>query len=67
MKIGAITKNTIKRDKERQTRPCHILLRGEHNHDIQSAEALQQLRVLPETKEKFFKYFEAGMYMERLL
>lgn len=58
--IRFITKDTVKKDKLMATHPCFVKLKGQHNHSLQSAEALNQLRVLPETRETFIKYFEQG-------
>lgn len=60
MKIKLITKNTYKKDKDVRTHPCMITIKGVHNHPTDSASALQQLRVLPDTKNAYFKYFNIG-------
>ncbi|XP_068206990.1 enolase-phosphatase E1-like isoform X3 [Palaemon carinicauda] len=41
--------------------PCIINYSGLHNHIIQSAQSLHELRVAPQTKEKFYRYFDIGM------
>ncbi|KAG0724859.1 hypothetical protein GWK47_004911 [Chionoecetes opilio] len=53
-------KNANKRDKYRAKYPCIIVIKGTHNHPLESAIGLGQPRVLPETRE-FIKYFEMGM------
>lgn len=58
--IRPTTKANVKKDKLMATHPCFIKLKGQHNHSLQSAETLSQLRVLPETKQTFFEYFEQG-------
>lgn len=60
IKIKLITKHTYMKDKDVRTHPCMIIIEGVHNHNLQSASALQQLRVLPETKEAYFQYFNLG-------
>lgn len=60
VKIRSITKDKIKKDRLMEKYPCFITLKGLHNHSLQSAEALNQLRVLPETRDTFIKYFEQG-------
>lgn len=60
MKIKLITRDTYKRDKDVRTHPCMIIIKGVHNHPTDSASALQQLRVLPDTKNAYFKYFNIG-------
>lgn len=60
IKIKLITKVTCKRDKDVKTHPCTVIIKGVHNHNTESASALLQLRVLPETIDAFFKYFDLG-------
>lgn len=60
MKIKLITKTTCKRDRDVKTHPCTVVIEGVHNHHTESASALHQLRVLPETRDAFFKYFDLG-------
>jgi len=60
IKIRLIMKTTCKRDKDVRTHPCTVIIEGVHNHHTESASALQQLRVLPETRDAFFKYFDLG-------
>ena len=62
IKVKHVTKNTVKKNKLVKTHPCFITIRGEHNHSTDSATALRQLRILPDTREKFFNYFETGKY-----
>ncbi|KAG0712992.1 hypothetical protein GWK47_017224 [Chionoecetes opilio] len=59
IKIKLITVNTISKDPQVKSHPCIISINGEHNHN-RSASALRELRVLPETKEEFFKYLDAA-------
>ncbi|KAK3881742.1 hypothetical protein Pcinc_013825 [Petrolisthes cinctipes] len=59
IKIKLITRHTCKKDKDVRTHPCMIIIEGVHNHHTQAA--LQQLRVLRETKDDYFKYFNLGM------
>lgn len=40
--------------------PCFVELQGQHNHSMESADALNQLRVLKNTVDVFEKYFEQG-------
>ncbi|XP_076051614.1 uncharacterized protein LOC143031532 isoform X2 [Oratosquilla oratoria] len=51
----------MKADKDVKQYPCFIVIEGIHNHSVESASGLQQLRVLPETRADFFKYFNMGM------
>lgn len=59
IKIKLITVNTVRKDSKAETHPCFVTITGEHNHN-QSAAALRELQVLPDTREEFFKYFDAG-------
>lgn len=61
IKIKLVTKFTVRKNRELATHPCIIIIKGNHNHHTQSAQAVRELRVLPETKDTFFKYFELGM------
>lgn len=60
MDIKIKLRNTYKKDKSVRTHPCMIVIEGVHNHHTESASALVQLRVLPEIKDAFFKYFDLG-------
>lgn len=62
LRIKPVSKITIQRDQYRAQYPCFIVLKGAHNHSLESAMGLQQLRVLPKTREEFFRYFEMGEY-----
>ncbi|KAG0722314.1 hypothetical protein GWK47_044693 [Chionoecetes opilio] len=59
IKIKLITVNTIRKDPQVKSHPCMISINGEHNHN-QNTASLRELRVLPQTKEEFYKYLEAG-------
>ncbi|XP_066968606.1 uncharacterized protein [Macrobrachium rosenbergii] len=61
IKIKLITKATFKMDKKVRDFSCYITIQGRHNHSTESAAALKQLRVLPDTKEEFMQYFALGM------
>ncbi|KAK8398892.1 hypothetical protein O3P69_004174 [Scylla paramamosain] len=61
IKIKAITKYNKMHDKYVQDYPCIVNIIGEHNHSTGSASALNQLKLLQETKKDFAIYFDAGM------
>ncbi|KAK3894550.1 hypothetical protein Pcinc_001706 [Petrolisthes cinctipes] len=61
IKIKIVTRNTIKKDPEVKLYPCIIVIEGSHNHTTCSASALRELRVLLDTKQEFFTYFEEGL------
>lgn len=42
--------------------PCFMTIRGNHNHPIDMAEVLNELRVSPCTREMFNSYFSQGIY-----
>ncbi|KAK3891390.1 hypothetical protein Pcinc_004689 [Petrolisthes cinctipes] len=58
LRIKPVSKITVQRNKYRAEYPCFIVIKGTHNHSLESAMGLRQLRVLPETREELFKYFE---------
>ena len=44
--------------------PCFMKIRGNHNHPLDTADVLNQLRVSPCTREIFESYFRQGIYMK---
>ena len=55
------TTDSIRRNKDVKTLPAILTISNIHNHNVDSAEALRQLRVLPHTKQKFYDYFNQGV------
>ena len=57
------TKWTKKKDLKRQTHPCKLTIKWNHNHSIglDSAENLKNLKITNLTQEKFFAYFKKSM------
>lgn len=62
LRIKPASKSILKVDKYRAQYPCFIVIKGTHNHSLESAAGLRQLRVLPETREELFKYYDMGEY-----
>lgn len=60
IKIRWVTKNTLKKDKNLGEYPCFITINGTHNHSMNSAAALKQMRLLPDVREDFMGYFDLG-------
>ncbi|KAK4311004.1 hypothetical protein Pmani_017477 [Petrolisthes manimaculis] len=60
--IKPVTKITVERDKYRAQYPCFIVIKGTHNHSLESTMGLP-----PETREEFLilKNFEMGEYDRR--
>ncbi|XP_064117882.1 LOW QUALITY PROTEIN: uncharacterized protein LOC135223348 [Macrobrachium nipponense] len=56
--IRIIHKQSLKRDKLMESFPCFIEIHGWHNHSLDSADALNQLRVTSSTRDTFERYFE---------
>lgn len=44
--------------------PCFMKIRGNHNHPLDTADVLNQLRVSPCTRDIFESYFRQGIYMK---
>lgn len=61
MKIKIATASTRRKDKLVDSHPCLVTIKHNHNHSLDSAEALNQLKLTDETKATIFKYFESGM------
>ena len=59
--IKRLSISTMKKDKLTRTHPCNIVMKGHHNHSIQSAAALKELRVHPDVSDQFEEYFGQGM------
>ena len=64
IKIKSVTKYNIMHDKYIPDYPCIVRIKGEHNHSTESASALRQLQILPETKKQFMNYFDAGKIID---
>lgn len=60
IKINISSKFTVRKDGDRATHPCEVIIRGTHNHNLESASALQELRVTQKTRNTSFKYFDQG-------
>lgn len=67
IKIKIASSHTVRKDRELATHPCEIIIRGTHNHNMQSIHGLQELRVTPDIKDTFFQYFELGKYSRPFL
>ena len=58
------------RDPKRRKFPTKITIKGLHNHAVNNADALRELRVNPVIKVMFDTYFELGkfsMYVQLLM
>ena len=60
MIVKNVTVDKIKRDPDVKKYPCFITVQGHHNHSSRSADALQQLRVLPSIQASLVDLFEQG-------
>lgn len=58
--IKIVHKKAARSDPLLKDFPCFVKIQGNHNHPVDSADALNQLRVQPGTREMFYKYFEQG-------
>lgn len=58
--IRIVHKKAVRNDPLLNDFPCFVKIQGNHNHPLDSADALNQLRVQPSTRGVFYKYFEQG-------
>ena len=65
--IQTATRATKRKFKDIEEFPAEITLKGNHNHSVSSADALKELRILPEVEEAFYQYFEQGMKITKIL
>nr|CAB3263138.1 uncharacterized protein LOC104265534 [Phallusia mammillata] len=61
VKIKLNTKSTKQSDKLVSTHPCIVSVTGNHNHLLQAAGNLGQLKISESTKQIFFLYFQQGL------
>ncbi|KAK4289431.1 hypothetical protein Pmani_037594 [Petrolisthes manimaculis] len=54
-------RQAIKSDPLLKEFPCFVMIQGKHNHPLDSADVLNQLRIPSSTRHVFEKYFEQGM------
>lgn len=59
--INILTKRAKEKDPTLKTHPCTVVIKGSHSHSVQSASALNELKVLPSTRDIFFSHFDLGM------
>lgn len=58
--IKIVHRHAAKADRLLQEFPCFVEIHGKHNHPLESADALNQLRIPFTTKKVFEHYFEQG-------
>lgn len=61
VKIKYATINTRYKDKYVDSHPCVMVIKGHHNHSLESAESLGQLKLTGRAKAVLFKCYESGM------